>query len=76
MALSDKVTENLKEAEGSLRNALHWAAKNERPIVCKQIANLIHEIDHIGSVDGIIDMIENRKPGSNGRFGISFDDDE
>ena len=33
MALSDKVTENLKEAEGSLRNALHWAAKNERPLV-------------------------------------------
>ena len=76
MALSDKVTENLIEAEGSLRNALHWAAKNERPLVCKQIASLIHEIDHIGSVDGIIDMIENRKPGSNGRFGISFDEDE
>ena len=76
MALSDKVTENLKEAEGSLRNALHWAAKNERPLVCKQIASLINEIDHIGSVDGIIDMIENRKPGSNGRFGVSFDDDE
>ena len=76
MALSDKVTENLKEAQGSLRNALHWAAKNERALVCKQIASLIHEIDHIDSVDGIIDMIENRKPGSNGRFGISFDEDE
>jgi len=76
MALSDKVTENLKEAEGSLRNALHWAAKNERSLVCKQIAGLIHEIDHIGSFDGIIDMIENRKPGSNGRFGVNFDDEE
>jgi len=76
MALSDNVTENLKEAEGSLRNALHWAAKNERPLVCKQIASLIHEIDHIGSFDGIIDMIENRKPGSSGRFGVNFDDEE
>lgn len=75
MALSDKVTDNLKEAEGSLRNALHWAAKNERPLVCKQIAGLIHDIESIDSVESIIDMIENRKPGSNGRFGTNFDDE-
>jgi len=76
MALSEKVSENLKEAEGSLRNALHWAAKNERPLVCKQISDLIHTIDQIGSFDGIIDMLENRKPGSRGNFGITFDDDD
>ena len=58
MALGKQVEESLSEATGSLRNALSYAARQERPIVCKQIANLITEIDSIGSFDGILDKLE------------------
>ena len=75
MALSESVESSLKEAESSLRNALAFAARGERPLVCSQIANLIKEIDHIQSFDDMFDMLENRKPGSSGSFGPMFDDD-
>jgi len=58
-----------------LRNALAFAARQERPLVCSQIANLIKEIDHIQSFDGIFDMLEERKPGSSGKYGPMFDDE-
>ena len=58
MALGKQVEESLSEATSSLRNALSYAARQERPIVCTQIANLISEIDSIGSFDGIIDKLE------------------
>ena len=75
MALSKTVEDSLKEAESSLRNALAFAARQERPLVCSQIANLIKEIDHIQSFDGIFDMLEERKPGSSGKYGPMFDDE-
>tara|TARA_B100000003_G_C10666944_1_gene265426 strand:- start:227 stop:454 length:228 start_codon:yes stop_codon:yes gene_type:complete len=75
MALSKTVEDSLKEAESSLRNALAFAARGERPLVCSQIANLIKEIDQIQSFDGIFDMLEERKPGSSGKFGPMFDDE-
>ena len=75
MALSKTVEDSLKEAESSLRNALAFAARGEHPLVCSQIANLIKEIDHIQSFDGIFDMLEERKPGSSGKFGPMFDDE-
>ena len=58
MALGKQVEGSLAEATSSLRNALSYAARQERPIVCKQIANLISEIDSIGSFDGIMDKLE------------------
>ena len=58
MALGKQVEESLAEASSSLRNALAFAARQERPIVCKQIADLITEIDGIGSFDGIMDKLE------------------
>ena len=72
MALGNQVTENLKEAEGSLRNALHWAAKNERPMVCSVIADLIHRIETLQTTDNLLDKLENRKPGDSGFFGTIF----
>ena len=75
MALSKSVQESLNEAASSLRNALAFAARGERPLVCSQIANLIKEIDHISSTDSIFDMLEDRKPGSSGRFGPFFDNE-
>jgi len=58
MALGNQVEQSLKEAEQCLRNALAFAARAERPMVCKQIASMIAEIEHIGSFDGIMDKLE------------------
>mgnify|MGYP000312174503 CR=1 FL=1 len=58
MALSNSVEESLREASASLRNALAYAARQERPIVCTQIARLINEIEQIGSFDTILDKFE------------------
>jgi hypothetical protein len=70
--LTNQVEENLKEAEGCLRNALHWAAKNERPMVCSVIADLIHRIESLQSTDALLDKLENRKFGDSGFFGTMF----
>jgi len=64
MALSNSVEESLKEASASLRNALAFAARQERPIVCTQIAKMISEIENIGSFDTfdtILDKFEEMK---------------
>jgi len=72
MALSNQVEENLKEAEGCLRNALHWAAKNERPVVCTTISKVIQEIETLQSFDSLMDKLENRIQGDSGGFGTFF----
>ena len=74
MALSKSVEESLKEAEQSLRNALAFAARQERPVVCSVIADLIHRIESLQSTDAILDKLENRKPGDAGFFGTMFGD--
>ncbi len=75
MALSQSVEENLKEAEASLRAALSFAARQERPVVCSVIADLIHRIETLQKTDSILDKIENRKPGDSGFFGTFFNND-
>ena len=72
MALSQSVEESLKEAEASLRNALAYAARQERPLVCSVIADLITRIESLQSTDAILDKLENRKPGDKGFFGTMF----
>lgn len=61
MALGKQVEESLEEASASLRNALAYAARQERPIVCNQISRMIGEIEHIGSFDGILDKLDEIK---------------
>jgi hypothetical protein len=73
MALGTQVDDSLKEAEASLRNALAFAARTERPMVCSVIADLIHRIESVMSTDSLLDKLENRKPGSSGSFGSFFD---
>ena len=58
MALSKTVEDSLKEAEASLRNALAYAARQERPVVCNTISELICRIDQIQSFDGMMDKLE------------------
>jgi hypothetical protein len=72
MALSESVETSLKEAEQSLRNALAYAARQERPVVCSVIADLIHRIETLQSTDSLLDKLENRKPGDSGFFGTMF----
>ena len=69
MALSKSVEESLKEAEQSLRNALAFAARQERPMVCSVIADMIQKIDTVIQTDSILDKLESREPGSSGFFG-------
>ncbi len=76
MALSQSVEESLKEAEGALRNALAYAARQERPMVCSVIADLISRIELLQSTDAILDKLENRKPGDSGFFGTIFGKDD
>lgn len=62
MSLSPSVLDSLKDAESSLRNALAYAARQERPIVCTQISRLISEIEGIQSFDNILDKMESLSP--------------
>jgi hypothetical protein len=76
MALSQSVEESLKEAEQSLRNALSYAARQERPMVCSVIADLISRIESVMSTDALLDKLENRKPGDSGFLGNFFNKDD
>ena len=76
MALSQSVEESLKEAEAALRNALSYAARQERPMVCSVIADMISRIDTVMHTDALLDKLENRKPGDSGFFGNFFHKDD
>jgi hypothetical protein len=76
MALGTQVEESLKEAEASLRNALAFAARQERPMVCSIIADLISRIESVQNTDSILDKLENRKFGDTGFFGTMFGKDD
>ena len=54
MALSKSVEDSLREAEQSLRNALAYAARQEKPFVGKHIADMIHSIDSLISADALM----------------------
>lgn len=71
--LSTSVNESLTEAEQSLRNALSFAARGERPMVCSAIADMISKIESLKSTDEILDKLENRKEGDSGFFGSWFE---
>jgi hypothetical protein len=76
MALSQSVEENLKDAEQSLRAALAFAARQERPMVCSVIADMISRIESLQKTDSILDKLDNRKFGDTGFFGTIFGQDD
>ena len=76
MALSESVETSLKEAEAALRNALAYAARQEKPFIGKHIADMIMQIDNLISADALIDKLENRKPGDSGFFGTFINEGE
>ena len=70
--LSPKVKEELLESQSHLRAALRDAAVNEKPFVCKHIAEIIHALHTLEHTEEILDKLENRKPGDSGMFGNMF----
>ncbi len=58
MALSQSVTDSLKEAESHIRNALAYASRQERPSTCEGIAQLLADIEKIGLVDEVLDRLD------------------
>ena len=70
MAMSEKVEESLREAEASLRNALFYASRTEKPMVTSVIAEVISRIDSLIETHKLIDKLETRKPGDKGIWGM------
>jgi len=60
MALSNSVEESLNEAMEDLRNALAYAARQERPVVCSQIAKTLSDIEGIMSFENILDTLDDK----------------
>ena len=73
MALSESVENSLKEAEQALRNALAYAARQEKPFIGKHIADMIYQIDNLISAEALIDILAERMNGDEdtkrGRWG-------
>ena len=74
MALSEQVKDSLEDAKGSLKNALAFSARNEKPMISKHIADMLANIDNLIMASDIMDKIENRKDGDSGTFGSFFND--
>jgi hypothetical protein len=72
--LSPKVKEELLEAQSHIRSALRASSMNEKPYICKQIAEILHAVETIEKTEDLMDKLENRKPGDSGMFGQFFTD--
>jgi len=77
MALSQQVSEAIAEAEGALRNALYWAAKNEKTTSIFQISKILTELEQIEKMDQFADKLEEiqnqlKKKGGGDIFGGFF----
>ena len=58
MALSQQVESSLLEAQQSLRNALSFAARTEKPYIAKHIADMMSNIDNIIHVVPLLEKVE------------------
>ncbi len=76
MALSNQVEESLRDAQSDLRNALAFAARTERPMVISVIADMMHRIETVMSTNDLLDKLDERTPGSRGRFDSFFDPEQ
>jgi len=65
MALSKSVLEAIDEAQSNLRNALAYAARNERPMVCSSIAEIMSKLDSIAKYDELFDSLEQQTNSNN-----------
>ena len=58
MALSKKVEEYLLEAQGNIRNALAYAARNERAITINALGKLLNDVEALTKFDSLLDKID------------------
>jgi len=58
MALSQVTQENINEAEGMIRNALHHASRNERPYIIKELSQILWSLHQLESSDKVLDMVQ------------------
>jgi hypothetical protein len=72
MALSEQVQSSLKDAESNLRNALAFAARNEKPFVNVVISKMIRDIDSIISTENLLDQLEEQTKKDPGSWGNIF----
>ncbi len=56
--LSKQVIESLGDAKGHIRNALAYAARNERTVTVNAIARLLNDVESLQSFDSLMDTIE------------------
>jgi len=75
MALSKQTLDHLLEAESHIRAAIKSAATNEKPIVVQQLSKILMDMEHCKKFEEIMDMLDNRKPGSRGNFGSFFEEE-
>tara|TARA_B100002019_G_scaffold176950_1_gene152814 strand:- start:61 stop:288 length:228 start_codon:yes stop_codon:yes gene_type:complete len=75
MALSRQTLDHIEEAESHIRAAIKSAAMNETPLVVKQLAGLLMDMEQTKKFDEIMDLLQNREDGSSGKFGPFFTDD-
>ncbi len=57
MALTDTVEYSLRESQESLRNALAFSARNEKPYVSKHIADILANIDNLIDTADVIEQL-------------------
>ena len=74
MALSKNTLDNLLEAESHIRAAIKSAAVNEKPLVVKQLSEILMSMEQTKKFDEIMDMLDSRELGSIGQIGSIFND--
>ncbi len=74
MALSKQTLDHILEAESHLRAAIRVASTSEKPLVVKQLSQLLLDMENCKKIEELMDMLEDRKPGSRGSFGSFFND--
>ena len=57
MALTNSVEYSLREAQESLRNALAFSARGEKPYVSKHIADMLANIDNLIDATELIESL-------------------
>ncbi len=56
--LSKQVIESLGDAKGHIRNALAYAARNERTVTVNAIARLLNDIESMQGFDTMLDKLD------------------
>ena len=74
MALSQQVEYSLREAQESLKNALSFSARSEKPYISKHIADMLANIDNLIDATELIEKLQDRQDGDSGMFGTFFGD--